>query len=255
MTTTDDITAELRYSRHVALEGFGAGAQRRLGDARVLLIGAGGLGSAAGLYLAAAGAGRIEISDFDTVDASNLQRQIAHRNGDIGRRKALSARDNLAALNPEIIVEALDHRLQSEELLARVDMADVVVDGSDNFGTRFAVNEACVETKTPLVSGAAIRFEGQVAVFDAREGNAPCYRCLYDDAAEEDFENCRNNGVLGPLVGVIGSMQAVEAIKLIAGVGEPLRGRLVRYNAFTGKTRISRLHRDPECPVCSAETG
>lgn len=255
MNTTDDITADLRYSRHVVLEGFGPEAQRRLGDARVLLVGAGGLGSSAGLYLAAAGTGRIEISDFDTVDASNLQRQVVHRNGDLGRRKALSARDNLAALNPEIVVEALDHRLQEEELLARTDMADVVVDASDNFGTRFAINEACLETTTPLVSGAAIRFEGQVAVFDPRVADAPCYRCLYDDTAQEDFENCRNNGVLGPVVGVIGSMQAVEAIKLLTGVGTPLTGRLFRYDALQGETRTSRLHRDPECPVCSPETG
>jgi len=240
----------LRYSRHMVLPEFGAAGQEKLAHATALLVGLGGLGSPAALYLAAAGVGRLLLNDFDRVDLSNLQRQVLYTEADVGTAKTIAAAAALAAINPGCRLEALDGRLDAESLAAAVSRADVVLDGSDNFGTRFAVNAACVAAKTPLVSGAAIRYEGQLAVFDSRDPSSPCYACLYEESSEE-LENCRQNGVLAPLTGVIGSLMAVEAIKLITGVGKPLLGCLLRFDALSGELRYTDFEKDPACPVCS----
>lgn len=240
----------LRYSRHLALPDFGAAGQEKLAGATVLLVGLGGLGSPAALYLAAAGVGRLLLNDFDRVDLSNLQRQLLYTEADLGTAKTIAAAAALGVLNPDCKLEALDGRLDGEALAAAVRRADVVLDGSDNFGTRFAVNSACVAAKKPLVSGAAIRYEGQLAVFDPRDPAGPCYACVYEEGSEE-LENCRQNGVLAPLTGVIGSLMAVEAIKLIAGTGKPLLRRLLRFDARSGEMRYTHFEKDPACPVCS----
>ena len=240
----------LRYSRHLVLPAFGAAGQERLARATVLLIGLGGLGSPAALYLAAAGVGRLLLNDFDRVDLSNLQRQLLYTEADLGTAKTTAAAAALGALNPDCKLEALDGRLDGQTLAAAVQRADVVLDGSDNFGTRFAVNAACVAAKTPLVSGAAIRYEGQLTVFDTRDPASPCYACLYEEGCEE-LENCRQNGVLAPLTGVIGSLMAVEAVKLITSIGKPILGRLLRFDALSGEMRYTGFERDPACPVCS----
>ncbi|MDE2024523.1 MAG: HesA/MoeB/ThiF family protein [Gammaproteobacteria bacterium] len=245
----NDNDYKLRYSRHLALPEFGAAGQERLRKARVLIVGLGGLGSPAALYLAASGVGTLLLNDFDRVDLSNLQRQILYSTRDLGRAKTTAAAATLTALNAECQLELLDQRLQGAELETVVSRADIVLDGSDNFGTRFAVNAACVKTRTPLVSGAAIRLEGQVAAFDARETASPCYACVYP-AAGEELENCRSNGILAPLVGVIGSCMALEAVKLITGVGTPLTGRLLRLDARTGTLSMTNIKKDPACPVC-----
>jgi adenylyltransferase/sulfurtransferase len=237
-----------RYSRQMILPQVDTHGQQTLLDSQALVIGVGGLGSAAATYLAAAGVGRMTLVDRDRVELSNLQRQIAHRHQDIGRPKAESARDRLLALNPEIRIEAINSRLD-ETLLARlVGAADVVLDCSDNFPTRFALNRACVAARKPLVSGAAIRLEGQVAVF--RPGG-PCYRCLFHDEAGATTESCEDAGVLGPLVGVIGSLQALETIKLLLGLGGTLDGRLLLFDATRAAFRELKLKRDPDCPTCS----
>jgi molybdopterin/thiamine biosynthesis adenylyltransferase len=240
----------LRYSRQILLPEFGIDGQERLLASRVLIIGLGGLGSPVAMYLAAAGVGRLVLVDDDTVDLSNLQRQVAHGNDDIGRPKVESARDSIQRLNPDIAISPITQRLAGEALLEQVRAADVVVDACDNFATRFAVNAACVETRTPLVSGAAIRMEGQVAVFRPDLDDSPCYRCLYKDEGELD-QACSDNGVLAPLVGVIGSLQAVEAIKVLTGAGESAHGRLLLFDARTTEWRSIRLRKDPACPVCS----
>ncbi len=239
-----------RYSRHLALPDFGAPAQERLAAAGALLVGLGGLGSPAALYLAAAGVARLSLNDFDKVDASNLQRQILFGDADLGHPKTEAAAAALLAHNPGCRIEQLDARLDAVGLAAAVARVDVVLDGSDNFGTRFAVNQACVSAKKPLVSGAAIRYEGQLAVFDLRDAASPCYACLYAEEGE-GLEDCQRNGVLAPLTGVIGSLMAVEAVKLITGVGQPQIGRLLRYNAATGEMHTTLIKRDPACPVCS----
>lgn len=239
----------LRYSRQIMLPAIGIEGQERLLESRVLIIGLGGLGSPAALYLAAAGVGGLTLVDFDRVDLSNLQRQIIHRNDHIGLPKVESARRSLQAINPDCNVETLDHALEGDTLLEATDKADLVIDGSDNFATRFAVNDACVASGTPLVSGAAIRMEGQIAVFSGRPGD-PCYRCLYGGGAELD-ETCSANGVLSPLVGIIGSMQALEAIKVLTGAGAPLIGRLLLLDALQMEWRTLRLKADPACPVCA----
>jgi molybdopterin-synthase adenylyltransferase len=241
----------LRYGRHLALPDFGDSGQERLAHSRVLIVGLGGLGSPAALYLATAGVGTLVLNDFDSVDLSNLQRQILYSSTDVGRAKTSAAADTLTAHNPECRVEHLDRRLDENGLLTAVKNVDVALDGSDNFGTRFAVNTACVRARIPLVSGAAIRYDGQLTVFDARDANSPCYACLYAESGEE-MENCTGNGILAPLAGVIGSFMAVEAIKLITGVGQPLIGRLWRINVASTETSVSLLKRDPVCPVCSA---
>jgi molybdopterin-synthase adenylyltransferase len=238
-----------RYARHLALAGFGAAEQARVRAAAALVIGAGGLGSPALLYLAAAGIGRLVVSDFDSVDVTNLQRQVLFSTADIGRPKAEAAADRLAALNPETEVVPVNARLSGDELAAAVADADVVLDCCDNFGTRFAVNAACVAARRPLVSGAAIRYEGQLAVFRADHDDAPCYRCLWEEEAE-GLENCRGNGILGPVTGVIGSMMAVEAMKIASGCAPSADGRLMLYDAREGAWRSLRLERDPACPVC-----
>lgn len=244
-----DADWRLRYSRHLALPEFGAGAQQKLSTATVLLLGLGGLGSPAALYLAAAGVGRLLLNDFDKVDLSNLQRQILYREADVGASKAEAAAAALMGINPGPAYEPLDGRLDEAALAQVVGRCDLVLDGSDNFGTRFAMNKACVAARKPLVSGAAIRYQGQLAVFDARDAANSCYACLYPESGEE-LEDCQRNGVLAPVTGVIGSLMAVEALKLLTGTGMPLSSQLLCYDALTGETRRSRISKDPACPVC-----
>ena len=243
----------LRYSRQILLPQVGIEGQDRLRVSRALIIGLGGLGSPAAMYLAAAGVGTLAIADHDRVDLSNLQRQIVHRSADIGRSKVDSARDALLALNPGTAIIAFDTRLNREQLGEQIALADVVLDCSDNFATRFAVNDACVRARTPLVSGAAIRLEGQVAVFRPDLPDSPCYRCLYRDGTEVE-QTCAENGVLAPIVGIVGSIQAMEAIKVLTGIGETLCGRLLLIDAKRMDIRTLKLKRDPACPVCAAAT-
>lgn len=238
----------LRYSRQILLPAFDIAGQECLGRSRALIVGLGGLGSAAAMYLAAAGVGRLILVDFDTVDLSNLQRQIVHRTADIGRLKVESARDTLLALNPLVEVVAVPKALDDTELLERVRQADVVVDASDNLPARLAINAACVRAGVPLVSGAAIRLEGQVLVWRPC-GEGACYRCLYRDAGMNP-ETCAQTGVLAPVVGVIGGIQAVEAIKVLTGLGETLDGRLLLLDAARMEWRTLKARRDPACPAC-----
>ena len=245
-----DDRQRLRYSRHLLLNEFGEEAQERLLASHALVIGAGGLGSAALLYLASSGVGRITVCDGDKVELTNLQRQVVHRNDSIGSPKASSAARTLAAINPEIQVEALEERAGPERLMALVRGADVVLDCSDNFTTRHALNRACVAHRKPLVSGAGIRFDGQIAVFDLRRDDAPCYHCLFAEDARSEEERCATMGVFAPLVGVVGTLQAMEAIKLVAGVGETLAGRLMLFDALASRWHEVRLARDPHCRVC-----
>jgi len=243
-----DDEALLRYSRQIMLPELGIEGQQRLRAARALIIGLGGLGSPAAMYLAAAGIGTLELVDDDQVDLSNLQRQILHTTARIGRDKTGSAQAGLNALNPETQLILRNARLCDEALNDAVDAADLVLDCSDNFATRFALNQACHDLRTPLVSGAAIRWDGQITVFDGQPGS-PCYRCLYTEDGEEEL-SCSENGVVAPLVGIIGAMQALEAIKLLCGVGEPLGGRLMMLDALRMQWRELRLKPDPACPVC-----
>jgi adenylyltransferase/sulfurtransferase len=239
----------LRYSRQIMLPQVDIEGQERLLSARALIIGAGGLGSPAAMYLAATGVGHLVIADHDVVELSNLQRQLLHHDSDIGRSKVASAQESLTTINPDIRVSAMAQTLQGEALGNAVRQADVVLDCSDNFTTRFAVNRACVEHRTPLVSGAAIRMEGQVAVFDSRRENSPCYHCLYREGEEED-QTCSGNGVLSPLVGIIGSLQALEALKVILAIGETLAGRLIIFDGYTHEWRSLTLKQDTDCVVC-----
>jgi adenylyltransferase/sulfurtransferase len=247
-----DDQQRLRYSRHLLLNEFGEEAQERLLRASALVIGAGGLGSAALMYLAASGMGRITVCDGDRVDLTNLQRQIVHRLESIGEPKARSAAVTLATLNPDIQVEALEERAGPERLAALVRNADVVLDCSDNFATRHALNRACVASRKPLVSGAGIRFDGQVTVFDLRQPGSPCYHCLFAEDAEATEERCAVMGVFAPLVGIVGTLQAAEAIKLVAGIGETLSGRLLLFDGLASRWHEVRFARDPHCAVCSA---
>ncbi len=224
--------------------------QQRLADARVLIIGLGGLGSSSSVYLAAAGVGHLVLVDFDEVDISNLQRQIVHATKDIGRLKVDSAAEHLLELNPEIQVTKIDHRIENEELEEQIKSSSVVLDCSDNFQTRFAINDACVKHKIPLVSGAAIRFEAQVSVFDSRHEDSPCYRCLYGNEAEVE-QTCTANGVISPLLGIVGSIQACEAMKIIMNLGETLEGRLLLLDVMHMEWHTAKLNKDPNCPVCS----
>jgi adenylyltransferase/sulfurtransferase len=241
----------LRYSRHILLDEIGIGGQEHLAASRTLIVGAGGLGSPAVLYLAAAGVGRITLADADRVELSNLQRQIAHDMAGLGQNKAASAARRMTAMNPEIEITPLAERLEGQALLDQVAMADVVLDCSDNFATRHAVNRACVAFGKPLVSGAAVRFDGQISVFDLRDEAAPCYACLFPEQGEEAEMRCAEFGVFAPLVGVIGAMQAAEALKLMTAAGHSLSGRLMLYNALDAEWRSIRLNKDPACPVCA----
>ena len=241
----------LRYSRHILLPEIGIEGQEKLLAAHALVIGAGGLGAPVALYLAAAGVGRITICDHDTVDLTNLQRQIVHYTDSIGKRKVDSARETLARINPEVKVEAVAARLAGEQLETLVRSADVVIDCTDNFVTRHAVNRACVRWRRPLVSGAGIRFDGQVAVFDLRKENSACYYCLFPESGDVEEMRCAVMGVFAPLVGVIGTLQAAEALKLLMGVGNSLDGRLLMLDALSMQWRSVQLKRDPQCPVCA----
>jgi molybdopterin-synthase adenylyltransferase len=242
----------LRYSRHLLLDEIGIEGQRRLLAAHALVVGAGGLGSPALLFLGSAGVGRITIADDDRVDLTNLQRQIAHDLSRVGAAKAVSAATSIAAINPEVVVAAIEERVSGERLDGLVADADVVLDCSDNFGTRQAVNAACVAHRKPLVAGAAIGFAGQVSVYDTRRPDAPCYACAFPPDADFEDVACSTMGVFAPLVGIVGSMQAAEALKLLADVGTSLAGRLQMLEARTMEWTELRLPRDPACPVCSS---
>ena len=240
----------LRYSRQIMLPSIDIEGQQKLLDSRALIIGMGGLGSPVGLYLAAAGVGQLVISDFDDVDLSNLQRQIAHTTNSIGQSKVASAKQTLEAINPLIDVIAINEKLTGDALLDQVRQADIVIDCCDNFETRFAINDACFAAKTPLVSGAAIRFEGQISVFDSRDERCPCYNCLYPRDGSV-AQSCSENGVIAPITGIIGSMQALEAIKVLTGVGEPLQGRVLLLDGLSMQWQNMQLPRNPNCPTCS----
>lgn len=241
----------MRYSRHILLPQIDLAGQEKLLAGRVLLIGAGGLGSPASLYLASAGVGHLTICDGDQVDLTNLQRQIVHREATLGVNKAESARRALAEINPDCRVTPVEHRVGEAELMDLVAGADVVVDACDNFATRHAVNRACVARRRPLVSGAAIRFAGQLAVFDLRRDDSPCYHCLFPDTQAEGEERCATMGVFAPLTGMIGSLQAGEAIRLLLGDPSPLAGALVLFDAGGMEWQRVKLPRDPGCAVCS----
>lgn len=247
--------ALLRYSRHILLPQIGIAGQERLGAARALILGAGGLGSPAALYLASAGIGTLALADGDTVDLTNLQRQILHRTSAIGRAKVVSGAATLAEINPDCRVLPLQERLQNGRLEEEVAAADVVLDCSDNFATRHAVNRACVKFGKPLVSGAAVRFDGQVAVFDSRRTDVPCYHCLFPEAEDVEEVRCATMGVFAPLVGIVGATQAAEALKLVIGCGEPLAGRLLLLDGLAMEWRSIAVPRDPACPVCSSRSG
>ncbi len=242
-----------RYSRHMVLPQIGLEGQRKLLGARALIVGMGGLGSPVAMYLAASGVGRLVLADFDVVELSNLQRQILHATADVGRAKVDSAAETLSALNPDVTISTIAAVLDSDDpsLINEVGQADVVVDATDNFETRFALNRACVQTGTPLVSGAALRMDGQVTVFEPARPDSPCYRCLYADDSQSG-EACSDVGVFSPLLGIIGSIQAAETIKLLVGAGETLTGRVLVIDALDMEWRTLRLRKDPACPVCTA---
>ena len=245
-----DDTQLLRYSRHILLEELGIEGQERLLGARALVIGAGGLGSPVALYLGSAGVGQITVVDHDTVDATNLQRQIAHTLERVGQPKAESVRQAIAQINPDPQVRALTVRADAALLAREVAQADVVLDCSDNFATRQAVNAACVQHGKPLVSGAAIRMDGQVAVYDTRHSDAPCYACLFPADQMPEETRCATLGVFAPLVGIIGTVQAAEALKILSGMGSRMAGRLLMLDGRALAWNDIRLQRDPACPVC-----
>lgn len=252
MNLNDDLL--LRYSRHILLPEVGVAGQARIADAAVLIVGAGGLGCPVALYLGAAGVGRLLLADGDTVDLTNLQRQIGHATAAIGENKADSLARSVLAINPEIEVRPIREALAGSALGEAVAAVDLVVDASDNFATRHAVNRACVQYGKPLVSGAAIGFSGQLAVFDSRRANSPCYHCLFPDHADEPELRCAEAGVFSPLVGIIGSMQAMEVLKYLAQVGEVLVGRLLLWDGLRTEARVLKAPRDPACPVCGQAT-
>lgn len=244
----------LRYSRQILLRQVDIDGQLKIRAGKVLVVGLGGLGSPVALYLAAAGVGELHLADFDTVDLTNLQRQVIHDTASVGQAKVDSAMARLAAINPHVRLLPLRQALDADSLAAAVAAVDVVVDCCDNFTTRAAVNAACVAAGRPLVSGAAIRLEGQLSVFDPRNAASPCYHCLYG-AGSEDELTCSEAGVLGPLVGLVGSLQALETLKLLAGFGEPLVGRLLLVDALGSRFRELRVRRDPQCAVCGERDG
>lgn len=243
----------LRYSRQIMLPQMDVSGQESLLAAKVLLIGLGGLGCPAAMYLASAGVGQITLVDDDKVDLSNLQRQIAHTTASIGQSKVSSAGASLKSLNPGVSIVELAVRLEGDALFEEVAKADLVVDCSDNFSTRFAINRAALKHKVPLVSGAAIRMEGQLAVFDHRASDSPCYQCLYAESSDLDL-SCSESGVMAPLVGIIGAMQAMEAIKLLCGAGSPISGKLLLLDAMNMQWREMKLVKDKQCPACSGSS-
>lgn len=240
----------LRYSRHILLDALGIEGQERILGAHAVVVGAGGLGSPAALYLASAGIGRLTLADGDTVDFTNLQRQIIHTTERVGMAKAESAKIGLAAINPEVRVVPLNERLSGEQLDALVATADIVLDCTDNFATRHAINRACVHHRKPLVSGAAIRFDGQISVYDLRRDDSPCYHCLFPEGEDAEEVRCAVMGVFAPITGIIGTMQAAEALKLVAGIGESLTGRLLLLDALEMEWRSVKFKRDAGCAVC-----
>ncbi len=241
----------LRYSRHILLQEIGIEGQARIRNGSALIIGAGGLGSPAAFYLTSAGVGRLTLVDGDVVDLTNLQRQILHTSDRIGTGKAVSGRQTLAALNPQVAITTISERVGAGALAGLVADADVVLDCTDNFATRHEINRACVKHRTPLVSGAAIRFDGQLAVFDLSLGDSPCYACLFPEGEGED-ELCAVMGVFAPTTGIIGTMQAAEALKLLGHMGTPLHSQLLMLDTLSMNTRTVRFVRDPHCPVCRA---
>ena len=240
----------LRYSRHILLDALGIEGQERILATHALIIGAGGLGSPAALYLASAGVGKITLVDDDTVDFTNLQRQILHTLSRLGMAKAESGRQALTAINPDIAIIPLQQRLSGEALDALVATADIVLDCTDNFATRHAINRACVHHAKPLVSGAAIRFDGQISVYDMRRDDSPCYHCLFPEGEDLEEVRCAVMGVFAPLTGIIGTMQAAEALKLAANIGESLTGRLLLLDAMDMEWRTVKFKKDPGCAVC-----
>ena len=243
----------LRYSRHILLDEIGIDGQQQLLASQVLIIGAGGLGCPAALYLGSAGVGCITIIDDDRVDATNLQRQIAHSTARIGLLKVDSVREAVAAINPDVKVVCVAQRANNELLDVLVQQADVVLDCSDNFATRHAINRACVKHGKPLVSGAAMRFDGQIAVYDARRADSPCYACVFPETEQAPEANCATMGVFAPLVGVVGAVQAAEALKLLCGVGQPLTGRLLMLDGKFMQWSEMALSRNESCSVCGAQ--
>ena len=248
-----DDTQLLRYSRHILLSELGVDAQERFTGAHALIVGVGGLGNPAAQFLAAAGVGTLTLVDADRVDLTNLQRQILFDTTSIGRNKVEAAGQRIAAVNPEVHVVQVTARVGDAELAPLARAADVIVDCSDNFATRHAVNRASVAAKKPLVSGAAIRFDGQLAVFDPRDTASPCYHCLFGEGDEFEETRCATMGVFAPLVGIVGATQAAEALKLLAKVGRSLAGRLLLLDALSMEWREVRVQKDPQCPVCGPE--
>ncbi len=240
----------LRYSRHILLPQIGYEGQNQLVNSHVLIVGAGGLGAPAALYLAAGGVGKLTICDFDVVDLTNLQRQIIHTTQSVGVNKAVSAQLTLQAINPEVTVETVQQKSTDEAFTALINNVDVVIDCSDNFATRYALNRICFKLKKPLVSGAAIGFEGQITVYDFRNEASPCYHCLFPDTGDNSETRCADNGVFAPLVGMIGTTQAAEAMKLLLGIGTSLQGRLLLLDALAMDWREIKLKRDVACKVC-----
>lgn len=239
----------LHYSRQIMLPNFGIEGQQRLQDAHVVIMGVGGLGSPAAMYLAAAGVGNLTLVDFDSVEHSNLQRQIVHNVDSIGESKVSSARKTLLRINPEITITTINKQLTLDELGTLIEDTDCLIDATDNFDTRFLINRACVSKQIPLVSAAAIQYEGQISVFDFTKQDSACYACLYSEGGEENT-NCSDNGILAPVVGILGSMQALESIKLICDIGETLTNRLLIFDALGLQWRTMKLKKDPNCPVC-----
>jgi adenylyltransferase/sulfurtransferase len=248
-----DDTQLLRYSRHILLSELGVDAQQRFGESQALIVGVGGLGNPVALFLAAAGVGTLTLVDADDVDLTNLQRQILFDTDSVGRPKVEAARARIRDVNPEVRVVVVRERVELSRLQALAAGADVVADCTDNFATRHAINRACVGSRKPLVSGAAIRFDGQVAVFDARDRANPCYHCLFGEGDEFEETRCATMGVFAPLVGIIGATQAGEALKLLAGAGRSLAGRLLLLDALTMEWREVRVVKDPRCPVCGSQ--
>ena len=242
----------LRYSRHILLDEWGVEGQERVSQSHALIVGAGGLGSPTALYLASAGVGHITLIDHDVVDVSNLQRQIAHTQDRVGQLKVESLKKAMTQINPEVQVECIAQRADSVLLNQHVAMADVVLDCTDNFETRHAINLACVQHIKPLVSGSALRMDGQVAVYDIRQNHAPCYACVFPPTQQFEETRCATLGVLAPLVGIIGSLQATEALKILSGMGASTVGQLILFNAKFMEWQTLQTHRHAHCPVCSA---